>query len=216
MTHARDPQAVEHGSGVRNVVPALMVPSDDQELMSRAKEGDARAFGQLVRSHQRRVYRVALHLLRDSAEAEDVTQDTFVRAYAAIARFDGRSQPYTWFYRIAVNLSLNRLRSRKRQRSVTTEDDPRLQHVDSHPDGAPERTAAERQLARALCQAIDSLSDTLRTTLILVAIDGLPHGEVATILGCPEGTVAWRVHEARRKIRVELDQRGLTAESDPT
>jgi RNA polymerase sigma-70 factor (ECF subfamily) len=184
--------------------------------MNRAKSGDTKAFGQLVRQHQKRIYRVALHMLRDAAEAEDVTQDTFVRAYAAMARFDGRSQPYTWFYRIAVNLSLNRIRSRKRHRSVAAEDDPRLEAVlqDPHPSAHPERSVSDHQMARDLCDAIDGLSETLRTTLILVVIDGLAHTEAAGILGCPEGTVAWRIHEARKKIREYLDARAVTKEED--
>jgi len=89
----------------------------DRELVDRARQGDAEAFGQLVRRHQQRIHRLAVHMLRDRAEAEDVTQETFIRAYRALARFDGRSEPYTWFYRIAVNLSLNTIRSRKTARA---------------------------------------------------------------------------------------------------
>ncbi len=189
-------------------------PPDDRELMDRVRVGDAKAFGVLVRRHQKRIYRVALHMLRDPVEAEDVAQDTFVRAYAAAARFDGRSQPYTWFYRIAVNLSLNRIRSRKRRRTVATEDDPRVENqlTETKPSAAPEQTTEDRQMGRVLCDAIDALSDTLRTTLILVVVDGLPHADAASILGCPEGTVAWRIHEARKKIRAHLQSQGILEE----
>jgi RNA polymerase sigma-70 factor (ECF subfamily) len=82
-----------------------MPPKSDRELVDAARAGDSDAFGVLVRRHQKRIYRLAVHLLRDAAEAEDVTQDTFVRAYGALNRFDGRSEPFTWMYRIAVNLS---------------------------------------------------------------------------------------------------------------
>jgi RNA polymerase sigma-70 factor, ECF subfamily len=195
----------------RSIAPPSMAPIEDRELVASAKEGNLEAFGVLVRRHQRRIYRAALHLLRNASEAEDVAQDTFVRAYLALPRFDGRSQPYTWFYRIAINLSLNRLRSRKRRHSVTVDDDPRLesQLLENHPAHAPESYSADRQLGAGLVEALDSLSETLRTTLILVSMDGLSHAETATILGCPEGTVAWRVHEARKKIRVHLQARGL-------
>ena len=88
--------------------------------------GTREAFGQLVRRHQQRLHRLAVHLLRDRAEAEDVIQEAFVRAYRALSRFDGRSEPYTWFYRITINLSLNALRSRKSHRTTTEADDPRL------------------------------------------------------------------------------------------
>jgi RNA polymerase sigma-70 factor, ECF subfamily len=183
----------------------------DRELVTAAREGDAAAFGLLVRRHQRRVYRLAVHLLKSAAEAEDVTQDTFVRAYGALDRFDGRSEPFTWIYRICVNLSLNALRSRKTRRA-SSPDDPRVEAllVDHRPASeSPQRTSAEKQLSRALIEGVDGLSDTLRTTLVLVCIDGLSHAEAGEVLGCPEGTVAWRVHEARKKLRQKLSERGF-------
>jgi RNA polymerase sigma-70 factor, ECF subfamily len=183
----------------------------DRELVTAAREGDAEAFGLLVRRHQRRVYRLAVHLLKSGAEAEDVTQDTFVRAYGALDRFDGRSEPFTWIYRICVNLSLNALRSRKTRRA-SSPDDPRIEGllVDNRPaGGSPARSTADKQLGRALVEGIDELSDTLRTTLVLVCIDGLSHAEAGEVLGCPEGTIAWRVHEARKKLRGMLSERGF-------
>lgn len=183
----------------------------DRDLVDRAREGDAEAFGVIVRRHQKRIYRLAVHLLRDAAEAEDVTQDTFVRAYGALDRFDGRSEPFTWMYRIAVNLSLNAIRSRKSKRTATTPDDPRIEGLlverrATHSD--PAALSADRQMAMVLCDGLDELSETLRTTLILVSIDGLSHTEAADVLGCPEGTIAWRVHEARRKLKAFMDNRG--------
>jgi RNA polymerase sigma-70 factor (ECF subfamily) len=186
----------------------------DRELVTAAREGDAGAFGLLVRRHQRRVYRLAVHLLKSGAEAEDVTQDTFVRAYGALDRFDGRSEPFTWIYRICVNLSLNALRSRKTRRA-SSPDDPRIEGllIDNRPDGgSPARSSSDKQLGRALVEGIDELSDTLRTTLVLVCIDGLSHAEAGEVLGCPEGTVAWRVHEARKKLRGMLSERGFDSD----
>jgi RNA polymerase sigma-70 factor (ECF subfamily) len=188
-----------------------MPPKSDRELVDAARDGDADAFGTLVRRHQRRIYRLAVHLLRDAAEAEDVTQETFVRAYGALARFDGRSEPFTWMYRIAVNLSLNAIRSRKASRRATPVDDPRIEAaVAEKKDTAadPATITQNRELAQALASGIDALSETLRTTLILVGIDGLSHAEASGVLGCPEGTVAWRMHEARRQLRAHLEARG--------
>src|SRR3982751_4735456 len=93
-----------------------MANPTDRELVDQARSGNSQAFGILVRRHQKRIFRLALHLVRTGAEAEDVTQETFVRAYQALGRFDGRSEPFTWLYRICVNLSLNLIRSRKSQR----------------------------------------------------------------------------------------------------
>jgi RNA polymerase sigma-70 factor (ECF subfamily) len=188
-----------------------MPPKTDRQLVDAAREGDTEAFGVLVRRYQKRIYRLAVHLLRDAAEAEDVTQDTFVRAYGALDRFDGRSEPFTWMYRIAVNLSLNSIRSRKSSRKATTPDDPRIESLLVERRGSladPAALSSDRQVALALCDGIDELSETLRMTLILVSIDGLSHAEASDVLGCPEGTVAWRVHEARRKLREYLIKRG--------
>jgi RNA polymerase sigma-70 factor (ECF subfamily) len=191
-----------------------MAKLTDRELVDRAREGDAQAFGQLVRRHQQRIHRLAMHLLRDRAEAEDVMQETFIRAYRALTRFDGRSEPYTWFYRIAINLSLNTLRSRKSRRTTTESDDARLDAIINEKQtlaDAPD-DAARNQLYEALSQGIDELSETLRTTLVLVCIDGRSHEEAAAMLGAPEGTIAWRVHEARRKLKEYMIKRGFEPE----
>jgi len=194
-----------------------MANPTDRELVAQAKGGNAQAFGTLVRRYQRRIFRLAFHLVRTGAEAEDVTQETFVRAYQALDRFDGRSEPFTWLYRIAVNLSLNTIRARKATRDSTPSDDPRIEALltETRPSQGsdPAAQAHQRQLAVALCDGIDKLSDTLRTTLILVCIDGVGHDEAAKVLGCPEGTVAWRVHEARRKLREYLAERGFGGEA---
>jgi len=199
-----------------------MAPSTDRDLVERARGGDSDAFGILVRRHQKRIFRLALHLVRTGAEAEDVTQETFVRAYQALARFDGRSEPFTWIYRICVNLSLNHIRSRKSQRISNPVDAEsmgggRLESflIEDRPSSArdPATATEEREMAKALLEGIDALSETLRTTLILVCVDGLGHDEASKVLGCPEGTVAWRVHEARRKLREHLRVRGFGGEA---
>jgi RNA polymerase sigma-70 factor (ECF subfamily) len=181
----------------------------DRELVDAAREGDADAFGALMRRHQKRIYRLALHLLRDAAEAEDATQETFVRAYGALDRFDGRSEAFTWIYRIAVNLSLNVIRARRPGRTAVSSDDPRLEGVLIAGSANPLGESENRELGRVLCEGMDALSDTLRTTLILVGVDGLSHAQAGEVLGCPEGTVAWRVHEARKKLKAFLVERGF-------
>lgn len=191
----------------------------DRELVDRARDGEKAAFGELVRRHQQRIHRLAVHMLRDRAEAEDVTQETFIRAFQALGRFDGRSEAYTWFYRITINLSLNRIRSRKTSRATHDTEDPRLDGVltDKRPETSdPAGSAQRRELYLVLCQGIDQLSETLRTTLILVCIDGRSHEDVSSILGAPEGTIAWRIHEARRKLKEFLNARGFDPEGDGT
>jgi RNA polymerase sigma-70 factor, ECF subfamily len=184
----------------------------DRDLVEAAQTGDVRAYGVLVERYQQRIYRLAAHMLKSPADADDVTQETFVRAYKALSRFDGRSEPFTWVYRIAINLALNVLRSRRVRRHATTDDDPRLesQLVERRPGYAdPAGDSADREVFATLSEAMDSLSETLRTTLVLVCVDGQSHADAARILGCPEGTIAWRIHEARRKLRERLVAAGL-------
>ena len=203
----------------RTRLQTTMSKPTDRELVDRARDGDKGSFGELVRRHQLRIHRLAVHMLRDRAEAEDVTQETFIRAFQALARFDGRSEAYTWFYRITINLSLNRIRSRKTSRATHDSDDPRLDAVltDKRPETSdPAGSAQRRELYLVLCQGIDQLSETLRTTLILVCIDGRSHEDVSSILGAPEGTIAWRIHEARRKLKEFLNVRGFDSEGDGT
>jgi len=151
----------------------------DRELAGRAREEIGAHSVSSYDDINPRIHRLATHMLRDHAEAEDVAQETFIRAYRAIARFDGRSEPYTWFYRITVNLSLNVLRSRKPQHrtpgALDELDGPRPQSdavADTQVASDQPVDAASRQLYAALAQGIDQLSDTLRTTLLLVCIDG--------------------------------------------
>ncbi|MAQ14650.1 MAG: RNA polymerase subunit sigma [Sandaracinus sp.] len=178
----------------------------ERTLLDEAQGGDKRAFGQLVRLHQRRVHACALQMLGDRGEAEDAVQETFVRAWRALKRFDGRSKLSTWLYRICVNVCLNALRRRKRV-ARNDIDDPRIPEPAADPTQGhtdPERHVESAQLYGRLGEALDALSPSLRTAVVLVLLQGMPHKEAAAVLGIPEGTVAWRIHEARRRMRVML------------
>ena len=191
-------------SGFRPNGPFFMPHRTDRELVDAARGGDAEAFGAIVRRHQKRIYRLALHLLRSAAEAEDVTQETFVRAYGALARFDGRSEPYTWIYRIAVNLSLNTIRARKTTRHSAPPDDPHVESLLLEVRGAgtsPADATQDRELAPALIDGLGDLSeDAAHHAQRWLGSTVCPTPKPARSLGCPEGTIAWRVHEARRKL----------------
>lgn len=190
----------------------------DRELVDAARSGDVAAYGVLVGRYQPRIVRLAAHMLKNQSDAEDVAQETFVRAFRALERFDGRSEPFTWIYRIAINLSLNVLRARRVRKHATTDDDPRLEAelVERRPGYAdPGSDSSDREVFQKLADAMEKLSDSLRTTLILVCVDGVSHTDAAKILGCPEGTVAWRVHEARRKLREHLEAQGVLVEDLP-
>jgi len=165
----------------------------------------------LVRQHQRRVHRLAVQLTGNSGDADDVVQETFLRAYRAIDRFDGRAEMFTWLYRICVNVALN-LR-RQRRRVVADLDDPRV--PEPRESGADPATRAEEAQSYArLAAALDGLSESLRVTMVLACVEQLPYKDIAGVLGCSEGTVAWRVHEARRRLRESLPDDVIDALDD--
>ena len=181
-------------------------PGDKTErLVKRAQAGDRAAFDDLVRRYRARIYALTLHLTGSRSEADDITQDVFTRAYQQLSTFAGRSEFFTWLYRIAVNRSLNARRDTARRRTSGL-DDPRVQAavaVDAY--GDPRRAAELRQTYARLVAALDRLSPTLRSTVVLVALQGLSHDEAAAVLGCPAGTVAWRIHESRNHLRASLE-----------
>ena len=181
------------------------------ELVDRAKRGDSNAFDELVRKYRPRVYALALHLTGQASDADDITQDAFLKAYHKLPEFEGRSEFFTWIYRITLHRALNAKRDQNRRRTVPF-DDPRLvAAVAADAQGDPERAVQLRDRYRALLEAFDRLSPLLQTTVVLTTLQGLNYKEAAVVLETTEGTVAWRIHEARRKMRGYLDglDRGL-------
>lgn len=173
-------------------------------LVEAAKSGDQKAFTALVKRYRPRIYALALHLTGSRSEADDITQDAFLRAYRNIERFEGRSEFFTWLYRIALNRALN-MRRDKRRRITMSIDDPRLTFalaVDAN--GDPRRELELRETYTLLLRSFDALSPLLRTTIALTLLQGLSYKEAAVVLDSAEGTIAWRVHEARRQMRATM------------
>ncbi|MDX2088193.1 MAG: sigma-70 family RNA polymerase sigma factor [Kofleriaceae bacterium] len=168
-------------------------------LVEAAKAGDQRAFEALVRRYRKRIFALALHIIGSSSEADDITQEVFLKAFRALPQFEGRSEFFTWVYRMTVNRSLNARRDRARRGEDP--DDPRLElavAVDARSN--PGRAAELRQTYARLLRALDGLPVDMRTTVILVSLQGMSHGEVAVVQNVTEGTIAWRMHEARRRL----------------
>jgi RNA polymerase sigma-70 factor (ECF subfamily) len=191
----------------------------DRELVLRARDGDRQAYGELVRHYQRRVYITALQLTRNHADADDLTQETFVKAYRALEGFDFRSDFFTWLYRITVNTTLNLLNQAHRTRSISLDSDALLPHaVDKLLAGSedPRRRLEARNLYRKVMETIDTLKPELRIALVLHAVQGRSHKEIADIMDCAEGTVAWRISEARRLLRTKMSRtlRGERTQED--
>lgn len=170
-------------------------PAADSWLVGKARGGNVDAFEVLVRRHRTRVYRIALRILGDPQDAQDVTQDVFIQVWGSLAAFLGGSAFTTWLYRITVNRSLNH-RQRRRDTLPLPEDDP--------PAGAdPADVVIARHRARATTQAIASLPPDQRAVFVLHQIEGFSYPEVAAILSLPEPTVRGRLARSRR---ILLDQ----------
>jgi RNA polymerase sigma-70 factor (ECF subfamily) len=163
-------------------------------LVQRACAGDTRAFERLYREHAGRVYGLCLRMTRDAQLAEDCTQDTFINAWRALARFETRSSLSTWLHRIAVNVSLA-----KRRKCSPVEPLPEEQ------EGGELGWTLETPLeVREIESAIGDLPDGARDALVLHALYGYSHGEAAQMLGIAEGTCKAQLHRARKLLRKRL------------
>jgi RNA polymerase sigma-70 factor (ECF subfamily) len=184
-------------------------PSDapaDRELIDRTLSGDGNAYGVLVERYQRRIYRVAYAIVRDEAEADVVTQDTFVQAYTHLARFQGRSELETWLTRIAINRSRDALRRRKFVSLFVVhneeEGEVMIEPVDDRPD--PERQIMSLQLRVAIQRAERQLSAQQKVIFRLRHYENLSLEEIADHLGLRAGTVRAHLFRAIHKVRREL------------
>ncbi len=177
----------------------------DDHLVKQAKQGDVDAFTELVRRFQEKVYHTILSLTRNQQDAYDLAQETFMRAYKSLRNFKQRSAFYTWIYRIAVNLTLNFLKRRKRdeKREVYVEDYS-LDVKSAASTLSPEGHSMKKELSEKLKEAIDSLPLTYKVSFVLVVSQGLTHTQVAKVLRCSENTISWRMHKARKMLQQKL------------
>ena len=170
--------------------------------------GERSAFDLLVARYRRRLLRLVLRLLRDQAEAEDVVQETFLKAFRALPRFRGEAAFYTWLYRIALNGARNAI-LRRRQRSAPSGVVPAQLTAPVPEVGTPESMLLSKQVMQTIDAAMEALPLELRTAIVLREIEGLSYEEIAQIMECPLGTVRSRIFRAReaiaRRLRPLLD-----------
>jgi len=181
----------------------------DAILVERVQRGDKHAFELLVLKYQRKIMRLLSRLIHDPAEAEDVAQDAFIKAYRAIPQFRGESAFYTWLYRIAVNTAKNHLVARRRRPSGSVQyendDGETFDETDNLSDiNTPEAAFASREIADTVNRAIEALPEELRTAIVLREIEGLSYEEIAQSMDCPIGTVRSRIFRAREAIASRL------------
>ena len=175
--------------------------ASEKELLARCRHGDQTAYRILVERHGPMVWRVAFRMTGSRTDAEDLSQEAFIKAFRSLWRFRGGSKFSTYVCSIVVNLSLNYIR-RKRRRVLSPmgPEPPACPGCETSP-----RSVAESNEIRAILEReLAALSPQFRAAVVLTAIEGMTHSEAAKVLGCAENTVSWRVHEARKRLRRRL------------
>lgn len=176
----------------------------DKELVDRVKAGDKQAFNELVLRYQHKLVKLISRYVHDHAEALDVSQEAFIKAYRALPNFRGDSSFYTWLYRIGINTAKNHLVSQGRRppdNDIDAQDaerydiESRLKDQDS-----PEAMAQRDEIERTVLEAIEALPEDLRTAITLRELEGLTYEEIAQAMECPIGTVRSRIFRARDAI----------------
>ena len=193
--------------------PIVALDNPDLLLVQRTLAGDMKAFELLVLKYERRIHRLIGRFIRDDGLVEDLAQETFIRAYRALAQWRGDAQFYTWLYRIAVNAAKRELMDAKRDPIITEsalrgkgddeDDEPFLPEVDLHGE-TPESLLASSQIAKAIQAVMAELPDDLRQAISLREIEGMSYEDIADSMNCPIGTVRSRIFRAREAISARI------------
>lgn len=182
-----------------------MEDSSDSHLVTQAKQGDAEAFAELARCCQEKIYFTVLALTKNQQDASDLAQEAFMQAFKSLKSFKQRSSFYTWIYRIAVNLTLNFLKRKKREDAQEVLDETQSSGNGTEDSSlSPEGRSLKKELSEKLQSAIDSLPLAYRASFTLVVFQGMTHSQAARVLGCSENTVSWRMHKARKMLQTRL------------
>ena len=179
----------------------------DEELVASARQGERRAFEELVERHKRKAYHIAFNFTRDAEDAKDLSQDAFLKAFTNLKNFDGRSSFYTWFYRILVNLCLDYKRRNKRAPAAEFDETAVGQMEPSHEPArprAPEQQVLARQISLRVGEALEALPAKQRAAFVLKNHQGLSIREIAELMETAEGTVKVHLHRAVTALRQRL------------
>ena len=186
----------------------------DRVLVERAKGGDLDAFRSLVEKYQARAHSIAMGVISNRDDAEDIVQDAFLKAYRNLASFRGQSSFYTWFYRIVFNLAIDLSRKRYRRSESSLGDDGTLDALNLHSSEdsgnllgsvpTPDQVLNRNDIAAGIRKAIEGLSAEHRAVIVLREIEGLSYTEISEVVGCSKGTVMSRLHHARKRLQRSL------------
>ncbi|RKX41428.1 MAG: RNA polymerase subunit sigma-24 [Verrucomicrobia bacterium] len=192
-------------------VPEEESGPSDAELVLQSQQGDMRAFDELVERYHGKIYGLTYNMTSNREDAEDLTQEVFVKAFEALPRFRGKSSFYTWLYRIAVNKTINYRKKRNRKRALSLDQfDQDIKTDDVYHDltakGSPLRNISLSELQEKLNEALQHLSEKHRTVVVMHDMQGIPHDEIAKVVGASVGTVRSRLFYARRQMQTELTE----------
>lgn len=187
----------------------------DQELIERCRARDSAAFNEVMERYKAKVYNYLLRMMGNAADAEDLTQEVFVRLYTSLDSFRSQASLNTWLFRIAGNLCIDHFRRAKKHRVIAFSLDEPHDAEGAETGGGqayeasdttyePHRVAEQAETAQQIQQALGQLPEKLRAVLILHDIEGLPYEEIAQVVGCPLGTVKSRLFNARLQLRQRL------------
>jgi len=184
-------------------------PIDERDRLRRAQQGDLGAYDDLIRLYQQRIYGTIYHMTSNHEDANDLTQETFIKAFRALRTFKGDSSFFTWIYRIAINKTINHIKQRKNRNhlslndlDINAENDPELVSLVS--ERTPRRDLNLAELQASLNAAMQKLSEPHRLAVTLHDIQGLSHEEIGRIMGCNVGTVRSRLFYARQQLQAYL------------
>lgn len=180
----------------------------DRELVRRVQNGEKEAFDVLVLKYQHKLLKLISRYIRDSSEALDVAQESFLKAYRALPNFRGESAFYTWLYRIAINTAKNHLVSESRRPPVSDVDSVDAEQLNGESDlkeyATPERLLLKEEIQNTVAEAIGELPEDLKMAITLRELEGLSYEEIAHAMDCPIGTVRSRIFRARESINARL------------
>lgn len=186
-------------------------PVDDQALVERCKKGDDKAFRVLVERYQRRIYVLAYGMVHDQHEAQDITQEAFIKVHRYIRNFQGSASFYTWLYRITYNLSIDHLRRQGRLHTVDYDDRIRRDAADdpagllpTAPASSPAKALGQQELLEKIREAVDALPPYHRGVILMREVEGMSYKEMAEAMKVSKGTIMSRLHHARQKLQKAL------------
>jgi RNA polymerase sigma-70 factor (ECF subfamily) len=180
----------------------------DKLLVKRVQRGDKAAFDVLVLKYQQRVVNLVSRFVRNHADALDISQEAFLKAYRALPNFRGDSAFYTWLYRIAVNTAKNFLATQARRSGELSQEISEIEQIEANDalrdKATPERLLLRDEIQATVISAIESLPEDLRTAIMLREVDGMSYEEIAGVMECPIGTVRSRIFRAREAVDKQL------------